>query len=185
MAYSPKRMFLALDAAREARAYDELPMLRTDIDMQVHLSRNDRPQPFFLICGHDTLLTQLAGEATLELKYSPVLYHTLEPGDIVYVPAGTPTRVVPTTPSVQLRYKSSTPGLEGVAWFCADCGTEVHRDEFDCAEELPQDAYWRACAEFNSKAELRQCPACGAAHPPLDLSGVRWPEVAEMIRTTR
>lgn len=182
MELSRKRMFHAFKAARDACSYDELPVLRPDVDVQVYLSRNDRPQPFFLICEHDTLLTQLVGDAVLELKYSPVLYHMLEPGDIVYVPGGTPTRVVPTAPSVQLRYKAADAGLEGVAWFCPGCGAEVHRDEFDTAEELPQDAYSRACREFNAKPELRACPSCGAAHPELDLTGIRWPEVADAIR---
>ena len=32
-------------AAAGAGNYDELPMLPKDVDLQVHLSRNDRPQP--------------------------------------------------------------------------------------------------------------------------------------------
>ena len=178
-----KRMFHAFAVAKDAAPYDEMPVLRPDIDPQVHLSRNDRPQPFFLICEKDTMVVQLSGTGVLEMQYSPVRYHTLEPGDVVYVPAGTPTRSVPETESVQLRYKPLQPGLEAVAWFCPRCGTEVHRDEFDTTEELPQDAYWRACRRFNEEAELRRCPSCGHQHDPADLTGIRWPEVAEAIRS--
>ena len=43
-----------------------------------------------------------------------------------------------------MRYKPLHAGLEAVAWFCSSCGAEVHREEFDTEDELPQDAYWRA-----------------------------------------
>jgi 3-hydroxyanthranilate 3,4-dioxygenase len=177
-----KRQVNVFDDAREAGPYDEFPVLPPDMDPQVHLSRNDRPQPFFLICQHDTLLAQMAGEAVVEFKDVPVLYHTLSPGDYVYVPAGAPHRIVPRSASVQLRYKAREPGLEGIAWYCPGCGAEVAREEWDTAEELPQDAYWRACQTFNAEATRRVCRGCGAQHPPLDLTGIRWPEVAAAIR---
>ncbi len=180
--YDRKKMVKTFEAAASCEPYDELPVLVADRDPQLHLSRNDRPQPFYLICSEDTLLAQVAGRATLDLEYSPVRYHRLEPGDVVYVPAGTPTRIRPEEPSVHVRYKPREPGLEGVAWFCSACGHEVHRDEFDTADELPQDAYWRACNAFNEDVELRRCPACGKEHDQLDLTGIRWPEVAEAIR---
>ena len=179
-----KKMVQTFEAARDCGPYDELPVLTADRDPQLHLSRNDRLQPFHLVCSQDTLLAQVAGEATLHLEYSPVRYHRLEPGDVVYVPAGTPTRLEPHGESVNVRYKALHPGLEGVAWFCDKCGNEVHRVEFDTADEIPQAAYWRACEEFNSDAGLRSCDACGAAHPEVDLEGIRWPEVAEAIRAS-
>src|SRR5262252_2071864 len=58
----------ALSIFQEAKAagpYDEYPVLPPDIDPQLHLSRNDRPQPFFLICEHDCVLTQMSGRATV------------------------------------------------------------------------------------------------------------------------
>lgn len=184
MEFERKKMIHAFEAARECAPYDELPVLVADRDPQMHLSRNDRPQPFHLICSQDTLLAQLAGEATLYLAYSPVLYHRLEVGDVVYVPAGTPTRLVPDGESVNLRYKALHAGLEGVAWFCEECGQEVHRVEFDTETEIPQAAYWRACEEFNADVELRSCGACGAKHEEVDLTGIRWPEVADAIRAS-
>ncbi len=44
-------------------------------------------------------------------------YVTLALGDFLYVPGGTPHRIVPTEPSIQMRYKASHPGLEAVAWY--------------------------------------------------------------------
>ena len=178
-----KRMFHTFAAAADAGPYDELPVLRDGIDPQVHLSRNDRPQPFFLVCSRDTLVTQLSGSGELELRYCGVRSHPLDPGDVVYVPAGAPSRYVPDGIAVVLRYKALVPGLEGVVWFCASCESEVHRDEFDTAEEIPQAAYWRACQEFNAKVELRTCPSCGEVHPPVPVEGVRWPQIAEALRS--
>ena len=51
-----KRAFNIFQQAREAGPYDEYPVLPAEIDPQLHLSRNDRPQPFFLICERDTVL---------------------------------------------------------------------------------------------------------------------------------
>jgi hypothetical protein len=179
---SRKRMLHAFRAARDAASYDERPVLPDSIDFQVHLSRNRRPQPFFLICQHDTMLAQLLGEGRIEFRGSNVLHHTLEPGDHVYIPAGTPSRLIPSGEAVQLRYKPQQPGLEGVAWFCDRCQGEIWRYEFDTASELPQEGYQHACARFNGDARLRTCGGCGWEHPRLDLSGIRWEEIAREIR---
>jgi hypothetical protein len=177
-----KRMVRIFQDAREAGPYDEFPVLLPGIDPQLHLSRNDRPQPFFLICSKDTVLVQMAGDAVVEFKDGPVLYHAAEPGDFVYVPAGTPHRIVPRTESIHVRYKADQPGLEGVAWYCPQCQGELWREEWDTAEELPQEGYWRACQAFNASAAQRTCGGCGAEHPPLDLAGIRWPEIAAALR---
>jgi 3-hydroxyanthranilate 3,4-dioxygenase len=176
-----KRMVRLFEAAREAGPYDEFPVLLPGIDPQLHLSRNARPQPFFLICEQDTVLVQMSGEATVEFKDAPVLYHTAEPGDFVYVPGGTPHRIVPTTESIHVRYKAARPGLEGVAWYCPACGAELWREEWHVADELPQAAYWRACQQFNAAPDLRRCAQCGAEHAPVDLTGIRWPEIAAAL----
>ena len=178
-----KRMLKVFKQAQEAGAYDEYPVLPASIDPQLHLSRNVRPQPFYLICEHDTVLSQMSGQASVEFKAASVLSHSLEPGDFVYVPAGTPHRIIPQTESVQLRYKAKQPGLEGIAWYCSACGAEVWREEWDTAEELPQEGYWRACQLFNTNDTKRVCGQCGAEHPPVDLTGIRWPEIAAAIRS--
>ncbi len=177
-----KRMVRIFETAREAGPYDEFPVLLPGIDPQLHLSRNRDPQPFYLICEQDTVLVQMSGEAAVHFKEGPVLYHTMEPGDFVYVPGGTPHRIVPRTESIQVRYKAERPGLEGVAWYCETCGDEVWREEWDTAEELPQEGYWRACEAFNGDVGLRRCGGCGAEHAPVDLTGVRWPEIAAALR---
>jgi 3-hydroxyanthranilate 3,4-dioxygenase len=177
-----KRQTSIFEDAREAGPYDDFPILPPDMEPQVHLSRNDRPQPFYLICERDTVLAQVSGEAVVAFAEGPVRYFTLEPGDHVYVPAGTPHQVRPRTESVQLRYKAKAPGLEGVAWYCPTCGAEVAREEWDTAEELPQDAYWRISQAFNADPARRQCSRCGTEHPPADLTSNRWPETAAAIR---
>lgn len=179
-----KRQLDVFKVAPEAGPYDDFPLLPADIDPQVHLSRNDRPQPFFLVCDQDTVLTQMSGEASVEFKDAPVLYHTMQPGDFVYVPAGTPHRIVPRSEAIQLRYKARDAALEGVAWYCPGCGAQVWYEEWDAAAELPQEAYWRVCEAFNAQPERRRCGQCGAEHPPVDLDGIRWREVAEAIRRT-
>jgi len=179
-----KRMLNGFKAAAEVGPYDEFPVLVPGIDPQVYLSRNDRPQPFYLICENDSLLAQMAGTGRLLMKYSSVLWEPMQPGDFVYIPAGTPHRYLPTTESLQTRYKAEPAGLEGVAWFCEACGSEIARDEWDTAERLPQQGYWDACQSFNSSPEQRTCPKCGQIHPEVDLSGVRWQEITAQLQTS-
>ena len=177
-----KRMLNGFKAAAELGPYDEFPVLVPGIDPQVYLSRNDRPQPFYLICEKDSLLAQMAGTGRLQMKYSPVLWEAMQPGDFVYIPAGTPHRYIPTTESLQTRYKPNPAGLEGVAWFCARCGTEITRFEWDTAEQVPQAGYWYACQAFNATVDRRTCPTCGEVHPEVVLSGLRWQEIAAQLR---
>jgi hypothetical protein len=162
-----KNRFEIFVAARDRGPYDEFPMLEGGIDPQLHLSRNATPQPFFLICEQDSMIAQLAGEAMVEFRGSSVLYFDMELGDFVYVPAGTPHRIVPKTPSIHVRYKANDPGLEAVAWYDGDAANEAARITWDCAVELPQEAYLRACCERG-----------------IDVSPYRWVEVAAEIRET-
>jgi len=80
-------MLNGFKAAAEVGPYDEFPVLVAGLDPQVYLSRNDRPQPFYLVCEKDSLLVQMAGTGRLLLKYGPVLWESMRPGDFVYVPA--------------------------------------------------------------------------------------------------
>ena len=81
-----KQRFAAFDEAKNRGPYDEYPMLPAGIDPQICLSRNDRPQPFFLICEHDTVLVNMSGTGKGEFPDGPGRYHPGEPGDFVYVP---------------------------------------------------------------------------------------------------
>lgn len=176
-------MLNAFKAAAELGPYDEFPVLVAGINPQVYLSRNTCPQPFFLICERDCLLVQQAGTARVYFKHSSVLWHELGPGDVAYVPAGTPHRFVPTTGSLVARYKAEPAGLEGVAWYCERCGDELQRVEWDTADQLPQEGYLAACTAFNADEQLRTCLACGAVHPVIDLGVFRWQAVAAELRT--
>jgi len=177
-----KQRFAAFDEAVGRGPYDEFPMLPAGIDPQIHLSRNDRPQPFFLICEHDTVLVNMSGEGRVAFPEGPVRYHTLTPGDFVYVPAGMPHRILPEGECVQLRYKAEHPGLEGVAWYCEACNAEIAREVWDTALEISQEGYLRACRDFNADASARTCPPCGIAHDAIDLAPFGWETVAAEVR---
>jgi hypothetical protein len=176
-----KRQVDVLAAAREAGPYDEVPLLPAEVDPQVYLSRNDRTQPFYLVCEHDSVIAQLAGRARVEFKDTSVLSFQAEPGDHVYVPAGTPHRILPETESIQVRYKARDAGWEAVAWYCPACGAQLRYEEWDTAAELPQAAYWRICQAFNGDPASRTCTRCGAVHPVLALDGIRWPAMAAAL----
>lgn len=176
-----EHMVFTFKAATGAGNYDERPMLPDDVDLQVHLSRNSRPQPFWLICEQDTMIVTMAGEGRVEFKDSAVRYHDYETGDFIYVPAGTPSRILPKTRSVQYRYKAAEPGLEGVAWYCDRCERELYREVWDTAEELSQAAFQRITATFNDSAARRKCKGCGKQHPKVDLKGLKWDKVAREL----
>lgn len=177
-----KQRFATFDEAAKRGPYDEYPMLPAGIDPQIHLSRNDRPQPFFLICQHDTVLVNMSGEGKVEFPDGPVRYHPLVPGDFVYVPSGTPHRIIPDGECVQLRYKPEHPGLEAVAWYCDGCGAELAREVWDTALEVSQEGYLRACRDFNATADRRKCAECGHTHDEIDLAPYRWEAVAAEVK---
>lgn len=176
-----KKTFHTFKEAAKVGAFDERPMLPDEIDIQLHLSRNDRPQPFFLICAKDTMVALMSGAARVELKGTAVNEFAFDPGDYVYVPAGAPHRIVPATESVVLRYKPRRPGLEGVAWYCGACDLEVHRAVWDCASRSPQAGYLAASERFNADPRLRTCRGCATVHAPVDLAAYRWREIAAEI----
>ena len=93
-----------------------------------------------------------------------------------------PSRIVPETESVHLRFKADPPGWEAAVWLCPRCGHEMFRRELDASAAPAQEGYWQACQEFNRDASLRNCRGCGASHSPADLTDIKWPEVAELIR---
>jgi hypothetical protein len=177
-----KGRFQTYEEARNSGPYDELPMLEMGIDPQLHLSKNDRPQPFFLICEQDTIIAQMSGTARVEFRGSSVNYFNMQLGDYVYVPAGTPHRYLPKTGSIVLRYKAEHAGLEGVAWYSEKTGEELSRVVWDTAAELPQEAYLRACKAFNADKAMRTCRTTGEVLGAIDLAPYRWAQLAGEIR---
>jgi len=176
-----KRLLDIFELQAGAGPYDERPIVLAHIDPQLHLSCNDRPQPFYLICAKDTMLVALGGEARVEFKDSSVHWHRMLPGDFVYVPAGTPHRIVPSEPSLHLRYKALRPGREGVAWYCERCGTLRHRIEWD-ESTIPQDGYSRSCRWYAQNLAGQPCPTCALPAPELALDGIRWDAIAAALR---
>jgi hypothetical protein len=173
-----------LNVFKEARdvwgSYDDYPVGPKGTDPMPHLSRNRVPQPFFLVVDADQVLIQMAGEGELELaEPSPGRMH-LTPGDTVYIPAGTPSRLLPRGENLQLRLKPDPPVREAVAWYCAGCGELVHARAID--GPIAQAGYWEAVQLFNGDAALRTCPKCAAVHPPVDLGDIAWPDVAAALR---
>jgi 3-hydroxyanthranilate 3,4-dioxygenase len=175
-------MVFTFAEAAKAGAYDERPMLPDSLDLQIHLSKNAVAQPFYLICEHDSVLFALSGSGHVEYKDASVLSHSYGIGDHLYVPAGVPHRIVPTSETIQYRYKLPESELEAVAWYCENCGNELYREVWELKEELPQEAYARISGAFNADAKRRTCSQCGNVHPTIDLTLFRWQEVARLLR---
>jgi len=175
-------MVMTFAEAANAGPYDERPMLPESLDLQIHLSKNAVPQPFYLICQHDTVLFAVAGSGEVEYKDAAVLRHSYGIGDHLYVPAGVPHRILPASETIQYRYKLPESELEGVAWYCESCGNELYREIWELERELAQEAYFRIAQAFNADAARRRCGKCGAIHPALDLAPFRWQEVARLLK---
>src|ERR1700684_4697589 len=79
----------------ELGEYEDAAVLPVDTDPQLYLSRNRRPQPFHLICSKDNVLSLMSGGAHVHLRDSSVNRFRMDVGDHVYIPAGTPHRIVP------------------------------------------------------------------------------------------
>jgi len=164
-----KKTFQVWREAAKVGAYDEMPMLPDDKQVQVHLSRNDRPQPFYLICGKDTLLSLMSGAAKVEFKGTGnrlLRTHSRE----LCLRAGrraAPHRSAET--SIMIRYKQMHAGLEGVAWYCDSCDAEIFREVWDTETTMSQLKYEEVSSRFLADASLRQCRQCGS-----DPSGTRF-----------
>jgi 3-hydroxyanthranilate 3,4-dioxygenase len=179
-----RMMSQAFEHAAERGPYDDYPVLPAGIDPQLCLSRNDRIQPFYLICQKDTVLIQMSGQARIRLRQSSVNYFNAVPGDHIYIPAGTPHRIEPTHgEALQYRVKAEPAGLEAVAWACEACDAELWRHTWDTAQRLSQEGWLDAVQAFNDDPQKRSCAACGHTHPPVDLTPYRWRDIAHELRT--
>ncbi|AHD11884.1 cupin domain-containing protein [Phaeobacter gallaeciensis] len=178
----PRRRFhQTYQLAQQIGCFDEYPAISEGVDPQVNISRSDRVQPFHLICEKDTMIVLMSGAAKVEFRQSSVNYVNGTPGEMIYVPARIPHRVVPSEETILYRYKAEHAGLEAVAWYCEGCASEVARVTWDTAEELPQEGYLRATAAFNSDQAMRTCDTCGKEHPPVDTTGNRWQEIIDEL----
>ena len=170
-----------LRESRKLASFDEFPLLRPEVDPQVHASRNEVDQPFYLVCEKDTVVAQIRGASRLVFAGESVNYYDMEQGDFVYVPAGAPHRVLVQAPGEMIRYKASEPGLEAVRWLCERCGNQLDEYAWDNSSTLPQASYLAACERHNADEPRRQCAACGHRHDPIDLTPFQWDAVAESL----
>lgn len=175
----------SLNLFREAsrlQPFDEFPVLRPEVDPQLHVSHGGIDQPFHLICAKDSMIALVSGRASVHFADASVRRFDLEPGDYVYVPAGVPHRITVREAGIQLRYKARESGLEAVAWLCHGCGSELGRHIWDNAVSQSQQEYLQACNQFNASAEGRRCPRCGEVHAEVDTRQFRWAEIAALLR---
>jgi 3-hydroxyanthranilate 3,4-dioxygenase len=118
----------------------------------------DRQEPFFLVTALDEVLVQMAGRAEVRFQDGVTSSMCLEPGDTVYLPAGVPSRIVSIGECIQIRLKGQPPLQEAVAFYCRDCNSLLHAEEF--TDAIPQRHYWRATSAFNADPTLRTCKRC-------------------------
>lgn len=179
-----KNHFNLFREAEKLGSFDEFPMLRPEVDPQVHLSRNSVDQPFYLLCEKDTVIAQFSGRSRVVFQEGSVRYFDVEPGDFVYAPGGIAHRILTLEPGHVMRYKARQPGQETVLWLCKSCGTELARETWNADERLPQEAYQAACEQYNAQAASRKCKSCGTEHEQVDLSAFRWSAVGEALSRT-
>jgi len=176
-----KKTFMTFKEADNCGPYDERPMLPDTIDPQLYLSRNDRRQPFFLICEKDTMIVQVSGNGQLEFRESTVNKYTLEVGDFIYVPGGTPHRIMPNDVSINYRYKAKEAGLEGVVWYCESCSIELYKHIWETSKQISQVGYLRACQTFNGFEDLRTCNNCKEIYQKINLKVYNWPNLIQEL----
>jgi hypothetical protein len=167
------------EAALTWGSYDDFPVAPAGIDPSPHLSRNQVPQPFYLVTARDEVLVTMSGEGEIRFKDPARTVLTVSPGDVVYLPARVPARIVPHGELLQVRLKGNPPFTEAAAWYCDNCDAFMYRVEF--TGEVPQRGYADAVAEYNSDARHRACPACEHVHDSAELGDIAWDAVADAL----
>ncbi len=180
MALERKKTLNVFKEARSAwGSFDEFPVGPKGTDPMPYLSRNRIAQPFFQVSDEDQVIVQMAGTGRIEFKEIDTLEMHLIVGDTVYIPAGTPSRLIPEGENLQLRLKAEPPGRDAVAWYCDTCDELIHFVEFPAG--LPHEHYLSAVNQWNSDEKLRTCK-CGAIAPRAELGDIKWSEVAAALR---
>ena len=160
-------------------SFDDFPVIPKGVEPSPHLSRSSSPQPFYLVTSKDEVLVTMSGEGEVRFHDPEQTVLTIGPGDVVYLPARLPARIVPHSEMVQVRLKDAPPFTEAVAWFCESCGSLLHKVEFTA--DVPQKEYWAAATEFSADMALRTCGWCGDVAEPLDLTDFAWSDIAEVL----
>lgn len=176
-----KNNFNLVREAKKLGSFDDFPMLRPEVDPQIHASANTVDQPFFLSGQKDMVLGQFTGETRVEFVEGPVRYFDLVPGEYAYIPAGAQHRIFATKPGTQVRYKAREPGSETVTFRCETCGKPLFSHSFDATQAPAQAGYQAACEAFNADEEKRICASCGDEAEPVALDQFRWSRVAATL----
>ena len=178
-----KNRFSTFQEAAARGAYDEFPMLEIGIDPQLHLSRNSVAQPFFLICEQDSMIAQLSGAVRIEFRNSSVGYFDAEIGDFIYVPGGTPHRIVPKSESIPISV--TKPSIRASK---PSRGSTRHRGRRSAASPGIAPTSCRRRPIFAPAAPSMRHRPCAPARQParcwpeIDLSPFRWEEIAAEIK---
>lgn len=167
------------EAALTWGSYDDFPVAPPGIDPAPHLSRNQVAQPFYLVTARDEVLVTMSGEGEIRFADRARTVMGVAPGDVVYLPARIPARIVPDGELLQVRLKGNPPFTEAAAWYCDTCDTFMHHVEFTSA--VPQRQYWDAVAAYNADPRHRTCSACGQVHDRAELGDIAWNAVADAL----
>jgi predicted RNA-binding Zn-ribbon protein involved in translation (DUF1610 family) len=152
-------------------------------------------EPWRIVGQHDVWLGRYpAGQPTLRVQeiHGNRVAEFGKPGAYMHrIPAGTPYRIshlfgfwhVSDADLTWLQFERAEmtlyvalaggeTGLAGdhaIAWYCAQCGEQITRQELPGAGgtgDLLTDGSRAAIEAFNADAARRRCPACGWEHPP-------------------
>jgi 3-hydroxyanthranilate 3,4-dioxygenase len=162
-------------------SYADVPLLGPGVNPRPYVSRNRVPLPFWLEPSTPAVLTQWQGISVVERRSSGPARWRLEPGDQLALPAGQPYRLLPEGECVQVLYRVEPRGPERLRWYCPYCDTPLYPHAITPAWGLPQRQYWAAVQAFNTTTDLRLCEYCGALHPPVNLTDLRWDAVAARL----
>jgi 3-hydroxyanthranilate 3,4-dioxygenase len=167
------------EAALTWGSYDDFPLVPAGVDPSPHLSRNQVAQPFYLVTAQDEVLVTMSGDGEIRFKDPARTVLVVSPGDVAYLPARIPARIIPHGELLQVRLKGNPPFTEAAAWYCDACDAFMHRAEF--TSKIPQRSYWDAVTTYNTDARYRTCPACGHVHDKAELGDIAWDAVADAL----
>jgi 3-hydroxyanthranilate 3,4-dioxygenase len=122
-------------------------------------ARND----FHLDPG-DEIFYQLRGDITVRCREADGRLRDVpvREGEAMLVRAGTPHCPIrpPDTWGLVIERKRRPDELDALAWFCDQCGAELYRETFACADI--EQALRPIIERFNASQNLRTCKRCGA-----------------------
>jgi 3-hydroxyanthranilate 3,4-dioxygenase len=86
---------------------------------------------------------------------------------------------MPIEEGVTIRFQPLEAGLQGAAWYCDGCDSELRRYEWEHDNNTPAVEYYAAaCTRFSADEAARTCDKCGTVAAPLDLAAFGWPPAA-------